>query len=109
MTYKEIMDIILHFDYRLTEVQLCSTYIQVDLILNSISALQYCLLQLQKAFFFVHILESCSGNFFFENKNESMQYIDILQVMLKEYVGDAREIQIKRFSGNSSFAIVEEG
>lgn len=63
--------------------------------LYAICSRQHRLSQAQKADFFVHVFEGSARKFFFENANGEMPYNDMVRVMLKEYVSDARQMQVK--------------
>lgn len=63
--------------------------------LYGICSRQYHLTQPQKADFLVHVFEGAARKFFFENTSETMPYNEMVQVMLKEYVSDARQMQAK--------------
>lgn len=63
--------------------------------LYSICTRKHRLSQAQKADFFVYILKGSAGKFFFENVSDGMQYNEIVQIMLNEYVSDAEQMQVK--------------
>lgn len=63
--------------------------------LYAICSCQHRLSLSQKADFYVHVFEGSARKFFFENIEETMSYNEMAQVMLKEYVGDARQMHVK--------------
>lgn len=49
----------------------------------------------QKADYSVHVFDGVSGKFFFKNTNEMTSFTDMKQIILKEYVSDARKLLAK--------------
>lgn len=62
----------------------------------NISARQHKLSRRQKADFFSIVFEGAARTFFFNNAREDMAFEELVDLMVKEYNSDARQLQVQR-------------
>ena len=58
-----------------------------------VCAMQQALRPKQKAEYFINVFSGSARDFFFDNCTTSMNYIELVQVMLSEYDSDARQLE----------------
>lgn len=64
-------------------------------IFHIICSHQYQILQNQKAFYIVHILDGAARNFQAENFHKGMNYSKIVEFMASGYISGSRQLQVK--------------
>ena len=69
--------------------------IQTSLQMFNVYSKQFQLTNSQKSDLFIHALDGAARTFFFNNTNESMTFEQKVDIMLKEYDSDARQLQVK--------------
>ena len=69
--------------------------ISETLRMYDICARQHNLSRSQKADFFVHVFDGPARKYFFDNVDESLQFHEMANFMIKEYISDARQLQVK--------------
>ena len=69
--------------------------IQTSLQMFNVYSKQFQLTNSQKSDLFIHALDGAARTFIFNNTNESMTFEQKVDIMLKEYDSDARQLQVK--------------